>query len=184
MDAGWMVKGSWVRRAVPGWRGAFLGILVAWISVLCAGCGAPPPVELPSPDSGCFLTLEEQQALSEAQLKEYCQMLDDHLVSLRRDIKLAKFMTDSLSTVLDSITNAHGRVNAEARELEKDLRRIKAARERATVYRTQAGDTLMKLSSLFYGTAADWRKIYEANRDKIKDPGVPLLRGLDLTIPR
>ena len=76
MDAAWIVKESWVRKVVPRRRGAFLGILVVWISVLCAGCGAPPPVELPSPDSGRFLTLEEQQALSEAQLKGYCQMLD------------------------------------------------------------------------------------------------------------
>jgi nucleoid-associated protein YgaU len=67
--------------------------------------------------------------------------------------------------------------------LERDLRLLKQERRRQSTYVTRAGDTLMKLSGLFYGTAADWRKIYEANREKIEDPGQELEAGIKLTIP-
>ncbi len=152
-------------------------LLVAW------GCSSAPKVELPSPESGRFLSLEEQRRLSDEQIDAYCAMLNDYLAALRSDVELATHMTDSLATVLDSLNSAHSEANREARVLERELRQLKQERTRQTSYVTQEGDTLMKLSGLFYGTAADWRKIYDANRDQIDDPGRELKAGIKLTIP-
>jgi nucleoid-associated protein YgaU len=37
-------------------------------------------------------------------------------------------------------------------------------------YTVVAGDSLSRIAKRFYGDADDWRRIYEANRDQIKDP--------------
>lgn len=39
-------------------------------------------------------------------------------------------------------------------------------------YMVQAGDTLMKIAFETYGDLYQWRRIYEANRDKLQDPNV------------
>jgi nucleoid-associated protein YgaU len=147
------------------------------------GCSSAPDVALPSPATGEFLSLEQQRRLSSQQVDAYCRMLDDYRAELRADVELAQSLTDSLSTVLDSLNDAHGQANRDARMLERELRLLQQERREQTTYITREGDTLMKLSGLFYGTAADWRKIYEANRDKIEDPGQELEAGLKLTIP-
>jgi len=37
-------------------------------------------------------------------------------------------------------------------------------------YTVQKGDSLSKIAKREYGDAQQWRRIYEANRDTIKDP--------------
>ncbi|HET9325829.1 MAG TPA: LysM peptidoglycan-binding domain-containing protein [Candidatus Eisenbacteria bacterium] len=49
-------------------------------------------------------------------------------------------------------------------------------------YTVQKGDTLSRIAEQFYGTAAKWRLIYEANRDLIKDPDL-IYPGQTFTIP-
>jgi len=39
-------------------------------------------------------------------------------------------------------------------------------------YRVQVGDTLWKIASKFYGNGIYWSRIFEANRNVIKDPGL------------
>jgi len=39
-----------------------------------------------------------------------------------------------------------------------------------TEYKIKNGDTLQKISKKFYGTYSKWMQIYNANKDKIKDP--------------
>jgi nucleoid-associated protein YgaU len=186
-DGGRVMTGtSWVAgQRARVWRAVLPLGLGVWALVfgVGTGCQKPPHVELPSPESGQFLTLEQQRQLSTEQVEAYCQMLDDYLAALRSDVVLAQKIGDSLAVVLDSLNNAHSEANREARVLERDLRDMKQQRSTASTYVTREGDTLMKLSGLFYGTAADWRKIHEANRDKIEDPGVELPAGITLTIP-
>lgn len=50
-------------------------------------------------------------------------------------------------------------------------------------YLVQKGDTLQKISQKFYGTTRQWRKIYDANRAKIKGGPDKLAVGTKLTIP-
>lgn len=157
------------------------------IGILVTGCGGsrgPRPAEIPTPDSGKFLTLEEQRMLSRSELEAYCASLNGYLEELRADVRLAQRMTDSLDVVLDSLNTAHGETNRRSRQLERELRQLKSGRQGTTDYLTREGDTLMKLSSLFYGTAANWRKIYDANKERIEDPAQPLRPGLRLRIPQ
>ncbi len=49
-------------------------------------------------------------------------------------------------------------------------------------YTVKSGDCLWKIAKQFYGNGAQYNKIYEANRDKIKDPN-KIQVGWVLTIP-
>ena len=50
------------------------------------------------------------------------------------------------------------------------------------IYVVQKGDTLSKIAKQFYGNTAGWRRIYEANRDRITDPDL-IQPGWKLEIP-
>jgi nucleoid-associated protein YgaU len=49
-------------------------------------------------------------------------------------------------------------------------------------YTVQAGDTLSKISKQFYGDASQYMRIFEANRDQLKDPD-KIRAGQRLMIP-
>lgn len=49
-------------------------------------------------------------------------------------------------------------------------------------YVVVAGDSLSKIAKRHYGDANKWNRIYEANRDQIKDPDL-IHPGQKLTIP-
>jgi nucleoid-associated protein YgaU len=68
-------------------------------------------------------------------------------------------------------------LTAETR-LEKDPEVIKTQK----FYIVQRGDTLSGISQKYYGTAAKWPRILEANRDILKDPN-KLQPGMKLIIP-
>jgi nucleoid-associated protein YgaU len=52
----------------------------------------------------------------------------------------------------------------------------------ARTYTVQKGDSLSKIAKQEYGDASQWRRIYDANRDQIKDPDL-IHPGWTLTIP-
>ena len=49
-------------------------------------------------------------------------------------------------------------------------------------YTVTAGDSLSKIAKRFYGDANRWQKIYDANREEIKDPDL-IHPGQKLKIP-
>lgn len=49
-------------------------------------------------------------------------------------------------------------------------------------YTVQAGDSLSKIAREFYGNANDYMKIFDANKDKLKDPN-KIQPGQQLVIP-
>jgi nucleoid-associated protein YgaU len=53
----------------------------------------------------------------------------------------------------------------------------------ATQYTIKKDDTLQKISKQFYGTVKKWNRIYQANKDKIKDPN-RIKPGVVLNIPK
>jgi nucleoid-associated protein YgaU len=53
---------------------------------------------------------------------------------------------------------------------------------RFRVYTVQKGDSLSKIAKHEYGDANAWRKIFEANKDIIKDPDL-IYPGQELKIP-
>jgi nucleoid-associated protein YgaU len=50
------------------------------------------------------------------------------------------------------------------------------------VYVVQAGDSLSKIAKKFYGDANSWRRIFEANKDVVKNPDL-IQPGWKLRIP-
>lgn len=52
----------------------------------------------------------------------------------------------------------------------------------ARTYTVQPGDSLSKISKQFYGDAATYMKIFEANRDKLSEPD-KIKAGMELLIP-
>jgi LysM repeat protein len=50
------------------------------------------------------------------------------------------------------------------------------------IHKVVAGDTLSKIAKQYYGNANDYMKIFEANKDKLKDPD-KIFPGQDLIIP-
>jgi nucleoid-associated protein YgaU len=67
---------------------------------------------------------------------------------------------------------------------EAEVARLKQALEAAKVrtYVVKSGDSLSKIAQQFYGDAKRWPEIFEANKDKIKDPNV-INVGQELRIP-
>jgi nucleoid-associated protein YgaU len=49
-------------------------------------------------------------------------------------------------------------------------------------YVVAPGDSLSKIAKQVYGNTDDWRKIYDANRDTIKDPDL-IYPGQTLRLP-
>jgi nucleoid-associated protein YgaU len=49
-------------------------------------------------------------------------------------------------------------------------------------YEVKSGDNLSKIARQYYGNANEWRKIYDANRDQIKNPDL-IYPGQRLLIP-
>lgn len=49
-------------------------------------------------------------------------------------------------------------------------------------YVVQSGDSLSKIARQFYGNANEWQKIYQANKDAIKNPDL-IYPGQKIIIP-
>lgn len=59
----------------------------------------------------------------------------------------------------------------------------KAQPEQAgSTYTVKSGDSLSAIAKREYGDAGEWRRIFEANRDQIKDPDL-IHPGQELKIP-
>ena len=52
----------------------------------------------------------------------------------------------------------------------------------ARTYIVQSGDSLSKIAKKFYGSANEWRRIFEANKDRISNPDM-IQPGWALKIP-
>ncbi len=50
-------------------------------------------------------------------------------------------------------------------------------------YTVQSGDSLSKIAEQYYGDSSQYMRIFQANRDKIKDPNV-IQPGQQLVIPK
>ena len=60
--------------------------------------------------------------------------------------------------------------------------RAAPSQPQARTYVVQSGDSLSKIAQRHYGNANEWPKIFEANRDQIKDPDL-IHPGQTLKIP-
>lgn len=51
-----------------------------------------------------------------------------------------------------------------------------------TTYTVKSGDSLSKIAKAIYGDGTEWRRIFDANRDKLNNPDL-IHPGQVLTIP-
>ncbi|MCC7236512.1 MAG: LysM peptidoglycan-binding domain-containing protein [Bryobacterales bacterium] len=67
-------------------------------------------------------------------------------------------------------------------DLKADIRVDASVAAPAVTYTVQGGDTLSKISKQFYGSANQYMKIFEANKDQLSDPD-KIKPGQVLNIP-
>lgn len=72
------------------------------------------------------------------------------------------------------------RMTVEAEEIE--FAEIESEEPSYKEYVVQKDDTLQKISMKFYGTSKKWKKIFEANKDRLKSPD-KIYPGKSLRIP-
>ena len=92
----------------------------------------------------------------------------------------------NVPTIEESSTEMENESAASASAVQKSLAKESAAGEAATAapgeYIVEKGDTLQKISKKVYDTYRLWNKIYQANKERIKDPN-KIKPGTKLTIP-
>jgi len=103
-----------------------------------------------------------------------------HMQDNKLVIKGAAPTLEAANKVWDEIK----RVNPAANDIAADFPVDSSLQQPAKVqtYKVQAGDTLSKISKQFYGSANDYMKIFNANKDKLSDPD-KIQVGQELKIP-
>lgn len=165
-------------------RWALLGTLGV---MLAAGCGRPV-LRLADPSLGDYYTDEEFKRLRQEQRDEYCNELanqDSSYVAALADLRSALAEIDArrerAASAADSLTRLGDSLSAQ----------LAAARSRAPAqrvwssYAVRPGDCLWRIAAdeRGYGDGRAWRRIYEANRDAIRDPDL-IYPGQEFQIPR
>ena len=79
-------------------------------------------------------------------------------------------------------SSASGEANAPADFSDVTSGSSSTAAANDQTYTVKSGDSLSKIAKHLYGDASSWHKIYDANRDKIKNPDL-IHPGQVLTIP-
>jgi nucleoid-associated protein YgaU len=183
-------------RDVKGWRGtraiAARGALALGVGLAAAGCGKPV-LRVADASLGDYYTEKEYRKLNDEQREEYCRELKEQLSTYEYEITDAR---EALAA-LEARSRAHHAATDSMLALAASVeQRTEAMRSKGpgrpaphegpdTKYTVRNGDTLSKISARpeIYGDAGAWRRLYEANRDRIRDPA-RLKPGQEIRIPR
>jgi nucleoid-associated protein YgaU len=84
--------------------------------------------------------------------------------------------------IKDELWNKIKAIDAKFADLTADITVDSSLPAPAKVYEVVGGDTLSKISKKFYGDAGKYMKIFEANKDQLKDPD-KIKVGQKLKIP-
>lgn len=160
-------------------RALFLGMAAA--ALACAGCGTSSKLAEPRAydiSKGDYLTEKEYKDLSKDEAQEYCEQLaqeidiqNDNAAAAAGDLAQVQTEIEDLRTQLASLSKPPEPVEEEApAELAK--------------HTVVPGDWLSKIAKRYYdGNWKAWTKIFEANRDQIKNPDLIYPRQV-FSIPR
>jgi nucleoid-associated protein YgaU len=129
---------------------------------------------------------EERAAKAEAELAKALSAQGTEADSMYKQL------TDNMTQVRNQLTQAQGdvaRITAERDDLVQrytteinDLKNALAEAAQRT-YVVKPGDTLSGIAKAVYGDWKNWQNIYEANKDKIKNPDV-IQVGWELKLPK
>ena len=163
-------------------RRALMFVLLASMAVV--GCAQHPhPGKVPDVRNGLFYTTDEIRGLTRAERDAYCESLDGQIQAFRSEGTRLLASADSLSKAADSLKTLNTGLVSQIRDLDNEIRQLRLARRSASTYLVKAGDTLQSISTEIYGKPDDWKQIYDANKDLLKNPTDPLKPGIRLTIP-
>jgi len=171
-------------------------VFAAALAFAAAGCGKPV-LRVADASLGDYYTEKEYRKLNEEQRAEYCRELKDQLSTYQYEVEDAREALTALEArsrahraATDSLLALASAVEQRTVALRsKGPGRVVASRSREsegiTRYTVRPGDTLSDISgrSEVYGDARAWRRLYEANRDRIQDPN-RLRPGQEIRIPR
>ena len=169
------------RNRVRTWRAALGIVLVSF-----AGALAQQSYDL---QSGDYLTPEEYKKLSKDEALAYCQKLvqeidiqNDNAAAANSQMGDIDAEIASLRSRLDEAKAANMPLAGRVAELEAKLKELTDLPRSYTVV---PGDYLVKISGRprIYNDSGAWKRIYRANKDKIRDPNL-IYPDQILLIPR
>ena len=103
------------------------------------------------------------------------------VVAVKEDTSVAETKIKPVATE-EKIKPVSKQQSAPSDTVSPDQVRAKSVAIGAQQYTVKGGDTLSKLAERFYNSTAKWEKIFEANRDSLKNPNYIFI-GMKLIIP-
>lgn len=89
---------------------------------------------------------------------------------------------DFSDTTSSAGSTSPGRSNADFSDVTSGKSTTANTTPGGQAYTVKSGDSLSKIAKQFYGDANKWHRIYDANKDKIKNPDL-IHPGQEFTIP-
>ena len=163
--------------------------MVLALAASIQGCGRPV-LRVADASLGDYYSDKEYRKLSKEQRAEYCAELarqdsiyKEELLGLRDEMDRSKARSLRLRAEGDSLF-ALGTA-LESRGSAAGKRKDRAARPGASTHVVRRGESLWAISAAdhVYGSGAHWQRLYEANRDRIRDPNL-IFPGQEISIPR
>ena len=146
-----------------------------------------PTAGAPTDEQNLSAKKQKYSAALEAANKNQVRLQNVHWENGKILIRGEAPSEDAKNKVWDAIKSANGGSSPQDATVEITVAKGQggpagAAGAPARTYTVQAGDTLSKISKQFYGDGNDYMKIFNANKDKLKDPD-KIQPGQQLTIP-
>jgi len=156
----------------PIFRSLPVAVAAVWLAI------GPAAAQNYDISDGMYLTEEQYKKLSGDEAMEYCEKLAQE-IDIQNDNAAAanRGMSDIDAAIKDlqrQLADARAQTSPLASEvaaLEAELRKMQELPRSYTVVK---GDYLIKISEMrrIYGDGTRWKRIYRANRDKIRDPNL------------
>ena len=104
--------------------------------------------------------------------------------SANKSIAAANRAIEAANKAVANTNNAIDKINGLAEKLRREREEEKKRKEIKT-YRVKRGDSLVTIAAkpTVYGNGSLWKKLFKANRDKIKNPNI-IHPGLLLKVPK
>jgi len=122
------------------------------------------------------------QAVLDTAQKQQVSMQNLHLQDGKLFMKGTAPSLDAANKVWDEIKRINPRLDDVTADFPVDPTRQQKSAQSTSTYKVKAGDTLSKISKEFYGSPNEYMRIFEANKDQLKDPD-KIQVGQELKIP-
>jgi nucleoid-associated protein YgaU len=126
-------------------------------------------------------TVQEQDDKSKSPIKAYIGIIVIIIIAV---LVYVLYPKGKPANVKDQIVPKEPVTPApETKAVESKVETAKPKIEDVTIYKVKYKDQLTEISRQHYGSFKEWKRIYEANKDKIKNPNL-IFPGQELVIPK